>query len=96
MYRVYEFNLILNDIHFTEIWIDPHYEARHSESISDDLILDLLTKLNRGSIEHQAESNGFRYYRTDLEHKKKLYRMVLVIPLDNSYLGVRNAFRRSK
>ena len=96
MFRIYELDLIINDIHFNEIWIDPHYENKHGNYMNDDLILKLLLHLNGKEIHHVAESSGFRYFETDIEHTKKVYRLILVIPNDECYLGIRNAYRRSK
>lgn len=96
MYRVYDSDLILNEIHFKRVWIDPHYEIKHSGSINDALILSLLTQLHKEELSPISEANGFRYYEVDLERLNKLYRLILVTPDDGSYLGVRNAYRRSK
>lgn len=96
MYRVYAIDLLVNDRHFSEVWIDPHYEENHKESINDILILDLLELIERRSIPRKAESKGFQFFEIDVELNGKVYRLILVIPADYSYLGVRNAYRRSK
>ena len=96
MFRIYDLVLILNEKHFSIIWIDPHYEKKHRDSITDDLILDLLLLLNKQTVAPVDAAKGFSYYEVDVEHRKKLYRLILVIPADNSYVGVRNAYRRSK
>lgn len=96
MFRVYDMDLVLNEKHFKKVWIDPHYEEKHGDSIHDDLILDLLLMLDGQSVDPVDESKGFHYYEADIELHKRLYRLILVIPLHSDYLGVRNAYRRSK
>lgn len=71
MFRIYEGQVIFNEKHFDEVWIDPHYEEKHGDSVNDELILRLLGRLGG-----------------------KFYRLILVVPPDASYLGVRNVYRR--
>ncbi len=97
MFRIYKAEVRFNKKYWSYIWIDSHYEKKHSHSINDDLILTLLSCLTGDSaVEANTESGGFAYYEVDTEYKGKLYRLILVIPPDNSYLGVRNTYRRSK
>ena len=96
MFRVYRVSLTINEIHFSEVWIDPHYELKHRASINDDLILLLLRQIDLHYFEAAAQSYGFSYYEVDIEHRTKPYRLILVIPDDGTYLGIRNAYRRSK
>jgi hypothetical protein len=96
VYRVYAIDLVINDTSFSEVWIDPHYEENHKESINDQLILNLLELINHRIISAKAESKGFQFFEVDVQVRYKVYRLILVIPPDNSYLGVRNAYRRSK
>jgi hypothetical protein len=42
----------------------------------------------------QMESNGFHFFEVDVELRGKAYRLILVVPQDGSYLGVRNVYRR--
>lgn len=96
MFRVYKIEMIFNEKHLSEVWIDPHYEVKHSGSINDILILELVRQLGRMSFVAKAESQGFRFYEVDVEYLGKPYRLILVTPPDGSYLGIRNAYRRSK
>jgi hypothetical protein len=88
--------VVFNGLRYSEIKIDPHYEVKHGESISDILILDLLKRLGNEDFPIAAEGNGYSYYECDVVHHGKLYRLILVIPFDKVYLGVRNVYRRSK
>ena len=96
-YRRFIMTLAVNGIRFHEVWIDPHYEERHSESINDQLVLKLVKLLD--GTDHDAGvigSNEYSFFATDMEFEGNPYRLIWVIPPDHSFLGVRNAFRRSK
>lgn len=60
--RSYKVNMILNDIFIDEIVIDPHYEAKHSESINDLLILEIFRSLNGAAFEEETSREDFSYY----------------------------------
>jgi len=94
MFRIYEIPVVFNEKHFNEVWIDPHYEEKHGDSVNDELILSLLARLSGKPWAIQMESRGFHFFEVDLELRGKLYRLILVVPPDASYLGVRNAYRR--
>lgn len=94
MYRKYDLDLVFNDTSFGEIWIDPHYETKHSGSINDLLILEILRSINDTQIEPNARITGFQFYELDALFKEKSYRLILVVPISLTYLGVRNAYRR--
>ncbi len=86
----------INGLHFDELWIDPHYEEKHKDSIDDPLILELVNQLNGWLIQLNSEVGGFGFYEADGNFGGKSYRLILVVPPDGAYLGVRNAYRRSK
>lgn len=97
MFRVYESRLFINGTWFCEVWIDTHYEEKHSKSINDELILEMLGLLNYERYLPQViRKDGYQFYTTDLVLNGKAYRLIWVIPPDESYVGVRNAYRRSK
>lgn len=96
MYRIYGVVIRLNDILFGEVWIDSHYEEKHSESINDELILSLLRHLSGQVFTPNSQVNGYSYYVIDVYFQMKPYRLVLVIPDHHNYLGVRTVYRRSK
>lgn len=93
-YRKYDFTVTINGIAFDKVWIDPHYEEKHSVSINDLLILKLV-KLLDGFHDRNVEQweSVFVYFTNDLELEGKWYRLVWLIPPGLSYIGVRNAYR---
>jgi hypothetical protein len=79
----------------TQVVIDSHYEIKHSETMNDDLILDLVFLLNNRSFEPEKVSGAFQYYKADPIILNGLsYRLIWVIEENKLYVGVINAFRR--
>lgn len=75
--------------------IDPHYELKHSDSISDTLILELVKLLDGSDFTPEAVTKGFEYYTTEnLVLRGKKYRLVWLLEKDQLYIGVINAYRR--
>ena len=96
-YRKYPLSVKVNGIRYDEVWIDRHYEAKHSETITDKLILLLVERLEAEDYEPDLErEDGFSFHVSDLWLDHKPYRVVWVTPPDGSYLGVRTAFRTSQ
>lgn len=95
MYRRYSIDIKINNSHFTELWIDPHYEIKHKDSINDSLILELVKQVDGWLTTMSSEINGYQFYKAEGYFQGKAYRLILVIPPDSGYLGIRNAYRRS-
>ncbi len=95
LFRIYKQQVIFNTWVFEEIWIDTHYEVKHSKSINDDLVLSLLKEISKILPVKMIEKGTFEYYDLDMEYNDKIYRLIIVIPEDKLYLGVRNAYRRT-
>lgn len=88
--------ILVNNIIYTEVIIDPHYEEKHSDHINDELILKLVEKLN-GRFELPVDSeDNFKYYVTILYLDSKSYRLIWLIEDQKIYIGIVNAFRDKK
>ena len=96
VYRRYDIAVRMNGEYFDELWIDPHYEEKHKGSINDQLILELAKEIDGWLITLSAEVSGYKFYEADGNYQGKAYRLILVIPPDGAYLGIRNAYRSSK
>lgn len=46
--REYIIDLNINGRRLSKLIIDPHYEAKHGESVNDQIIIDLVKMLDRG------------------------------------------------
>ena len=75
--------------------IDPHYELKHSDSMSDSLVIELVGLLDGGDFLPETVTEGFEYYTADnLVLRGKKYRLVWLLEKNLLYLGVVNAYRR--
>ncbi len=96
MQREYLLRLIVNGRTFKRVLIDSHYEIRHSDTINDALILELVKKLNGGTFEHdRVTPAGWEIYANDPWYLDgKPYRIVWCLHPEETCLGVINVFRR--
>lgn len=93
--RSYPIQITVNGRLIVEVIIDPHYEAKHSGSIDDRLILDLVSVLDGKFYRAEMTKAGFQYFVADpLEFRGVTYRLVWLLEDDKLYIGVVNAFRR--
>jgi len=78
-----------------KVVIDSHYELKHASTITDELILKLVTLLDGGDFSPESVIRNFEYFTTDnLILKGKRYRLVWLIENDELFIGVINAYRR--
>lgn len=95
MRRSFKIDIIVNNKRVKHVVIDPHYELKHSDSISDSLIVELVNLLDGGDFTPEAVTKGFEYYTTEnLVLKGKQYRLIWLLEKDQLYIGVINAYRR--
>ena len=95
--REYKINITVNKERINKVIIDPHYEAKHSKSISDELILALVKTLDGREFEPEKEDPPFTYFMTDqLQISGKSYKLVWLLEEGHIYIGIINAYRRSK
>jgi hypothetical protein len=92
--REYDISITFNGIGINKVIIDPHYELKHSESINDELILELVKKLDGADIAEDSVDGPYTYFVDDLEYRGKLYRLVWLLEDHQIYIGVVNAHRR--
>ncbi len=89
-------SIIVNGRIFSEVIIDPHYEEKHSDNITDELILSLALRLNGRFEIPVSTKDEYSYFVTIIELNGKQYRLVWLLEADAVYIGVVNAFRDSK
>ena len=93
--RSYSISIVVNDRKINEVIIDPHYEKRHAESITDEIILALARKLDGGDFKPEDNDEEFQYFKTEpIEFGEKNYRLIWLLKNDCLYIGIINAFRR--
>lgn len=94
--RIYKVNLHINGRKLDRVVIDPHYEIRHSRSITDEKILALVEQLNNKFFRPtNIDEDGFQYFVNDkLELDNKLYKLIWLLHESEVYIGIVNAYRR--
>ena len=74
--REYDICIEVNDRRINKVIIDPHYEEKHSESITDEIILVLVKMLDGKKVIPDEVSAPFSYFAEDgIEFDGKLYKL---------------------
>jgi hypothetical protein len=95
--REYPLRIVVNGVHITKVIISPHYEENHAESITDQIILELVKSLNGLNVLPEAVKGPYSYFTQDkIELDGKLYKLIWLLEDDEIYVGVINAYRRKK
>jgi hypothetical protein len=94
--REYAIQLNINNRVFTKVVIDPHYEDKHADSVSDEIIINLVKQLDgRIFLPKSVDGEGYQYFTNDhLELNGKLYKLIWLLHDHEIYIGVVNAYRR--
>lgn len=93
--REYPIKISVNNLLITKLIIDPHYELKYSDSISDELIIELVKKLDGIELGADDIDPPFTYFTSDkIELNGKFYKLVWLLEDHQIYIGVVNAYRR--
>lgn len=92
--REYVVDIEFNDIRITRVIIDPHYEEKHSSSISDNLILQMVQKIDGLALIPDAVKPPYSYFIEEIRLDGNLYKMIWLLEDHQIYIGVVNAYRR--
>ena len=90
----YECHLIINNRVINKVIIDQHYKEKHSETINDELILELLKEINGEFFPPISKDDDFQYFKAEpifLDFNP--YRLIFLIYIHENSLGVINCFR---
>lgn len=94
--REYNIWIRINGFEITKIIIDPHYEKKHSGSLSDQIILRLVRQLDGQYFEPEDIEGSYLYFVTDgLVLDGKRYKLIWLLENHSNYIGIVNAYRRS-
>lgn len=94
MRHEYELKITINGRKLSRVIIDQHYKEKHSSTVNDHTILELVKTLNDEVLPVDREEDGYQYFRVEpVMYDKSPYRLVLVIYIHDDFLGVVNAFR---
>lgn len=90
----YKLKITINGRKLNRVIIDQHYQEKHSATVDDRTILELVKTLHEEVLPVDKEEDGYQYFRVEpVIHDKSPYRLVLVIYIHDDSLGVINAFR---
>ncbi len=95
MRRDYEVSIVVNDVLINKVIIDSHYERKHADSVTDEIILELVKTLDGQEAEPNSTEDPFTYFVNDaIEYKGKTYKLIWLLEDRQIYIGVVNAYRR--
>jgi hypothetical protein len=93
--REYDISIVFNETRIKKLIIDPHYELKHAESISDEVIISLVESLDGRVFPPEDIKPPYSYFSLDkMELNGKRYKLVWVLEDDQIYIGIINAYRR--
>lgn len=94
--REYPLRLNINGRSLEKVIIDPHYEEKHVDSVTDEIILSLVHQLDGktfGPIDKDEE--GYLYFVNDrMEHDGRFYKLIWLLHNEELFVGIVNAYRR--
>ncbi len=80
-------NITVNEVVINEVVIDPHVD-KHSDHITDELILSLVELLDGKSFIPTTNKDGFDYFLSRILYNEKVYRLVWLLENNQFYIGV--------
>jgi len=93
--RSYPITITINQIAIRTVIIDDHYEEKHSPTINDELILELVQTLDQKLFEPVDVKAPYSYFVTDqMEYNNQYYKLIWMLEENEIYIGVVNAYRR--
>ena len=96
-HRTYSVSLTINQRDINSVIIDDHYEEKHSDTINDELIMGLVSQLDQKYFEPVDVKEPYSFFVLDqMEYKSKYYKLIWLLERNEMYIGVINAYRRTK
>lgn len=93
--RSYNVDITVNGYAIKRVIVDPHYELKHSSSIDDKIIIQLVEKLDGGEFRPIDSEGQYLYFVNDkMPLNGKLYKLVWLLDKEEIFIGVINAHRR--
>lgn len=83
----------MNGVRIVQVVIDPHYEEKHQDHMSDALILKLVKELDGRRELPEAKTSRYAYFATLIEFDSKQFRLIWLLEDHAIYIGVVNAYR---
>jgi hypothetical protein len=78
--RAYRISITVNGIRVNRVVIDTHYQKKHSDSMNDDTILELVGLLDGKEFIPEKIDGTFQYFKSEpLLLEKKKYRLIWLL-----------------
>ena len=88
--------ITVNGTKIVQVVISAHYKAKHSDHMSDALILDLVHELDGRRELPEKKTDRYSYFVTLVELNEKQYRLIWLMEDHAIYIGVVNAYRDNR
>ncbi len=85
--------ITVNNIRINEVVIDDHYKEKHGSYLNDQMILEIVRRLDGRKQLPESVVDGFSYFASLLEYQSKRYRVIWMFEEHTIYLGVINVYR---
>jgi len=94
--REYFLRLNINDRNLEKVIIDRHYEEKHADSVTDEIVLSLVRQLDgKIFVPQDKDEEGYLYFVNDrMEHDKRFYKLIWLLREGELFVGIINAYRR--
>jgi hypothetical protein len=94
MRNEYKFNLKINNKRISKVIIDQHYLKKHSEHMTDSLVLEIIKTLDGHYFFPITEDTEYQYFRVEpVLYNAKPYRLIFLLYIHEATLGIINCFR---
>ncbi len=86
----------INARRLEKVVIDPHYEEKHLNSVTDEIVLALVKQLDgKTFLPADKDDEGFQYFVNDrMEFDRKFFKLIWLLHEKELFVGIVNAHRR--
>jgi len=91
---VYRFRMTLNERRYRKVVIDSHFKGKHGESVTEEIILEVLKRIDGEVFDPVFKDVEFEYFKVEpIFFDDAPYRLIFLLFVNEYTLGVINCFR---
>ena len=95
--RIYPIKLVINNRKLDELILDPHYEKKHGNYLTDEIIYNFALELNQKKVIIEDRKKPYDYFsHWPLFREWRAYKLIGCLEDDKNYLGIIDCYRRRK